>query len=126
MLVGIVVNNSILLVEFVNHYKDSMGLDDALVQAGKLRLRPILMSATTTIVGMIPISLGIGQGGEVMAPMGISVIGGLTASTLVTLFLIPVIYSMIEHRKERRRLKKQAKEEHIAELEAGWALEDGK
>lgn len=126
MLVGIVVNNSILLVEFVNHYKDSMGLDDALVQAGKLRLRPILMSATTTIVGMIPISLGIGEGGEVMAPMGISVIGGLAASTLVTLFLIPVIYSMIEHRKERRRLKKQAKEEHIAELEANWALEDGK
>ena len=126
MLVGIVVNNSILLVEFVNHYKESLGLSEALVQAGKLRLRPILMSATTTIVGMIPISLGFGDGGEMMAPMGISVIGGLAASTLVTLFLIPVIYSMVERRKERRRLRHEAKEEKIAELEAQWAVEDGK
>jgi len=61
-----------------------------------------------------------------MAPMGISVIGGLTASTLVTLFLIPVIYSMVERRKERRRLRHEAKEEKIAELEAQWAVEDGK
>lgn len=126
MLVGIVVNNSILLVEFVNHYKESLGLGEALVQAGKLRLRPILMSATTTIVGMIPISLGFGDGGEMMAPMGISVIGGLAASTLVTLFLIPVIYSMVERRKARRRLRHEAKEEKIAELEAQWAVEDGK
>lgn len=124
MLVGIVVNNSILLVEFINQYKGTLGLDAALVQAGQLRLRPIMMSAVTTIVGMIPIALGFGDGGAMLAPMGISIIGGLTASTLVTLFLIPVIYSAVEHRKMRRAEKRAAADAHVRELEEAWARED--
>lgn len=124
MLVGIVVNNSILLVEFIKQYQDVLGLEQALITAGKLRLRPILMSCVTTIVGMIPLSLGFGEGGEMLAPMGISIIGGLCASTLVTLFLIPVIYSLIEERKERRRAKKSEKDAHIRSLQEAWAQED--
>ncbi len=124
MLVGIVVNNSILLVEFINQYKDSMGLSSALVKAGQQRLRPILMSATTTVVGMIPMSLGIGEGSEMLQPMAVSIIGGLIASTLVTLFLIPVIYSLIENRRLKKKAAKEAKWQHISELEAAWKAED--
>ncbi len=126
MLVGIVVNNSILLVEFINQYKDSMGLDKALIKAGQQRLRPILMSATTTVVGMIPMALGIGEGSEMLAPMAISIIGGLVASTLVTLFLIPVIYAVVERNKARRQARRDAKWQHVQELEAAWAEEDAK
>lgn len=125
MLVGIVVNNSILLVEFIKQYEGELGLYEALVQAGKLRLRPILMSCVTTVVGMIPLSLGFGDGGEVLAPMGISIIGGLVASTVVTLFIVPVFYSIISERKEKKALRKQEKAEHIKSLEEQWAKEDG-
>lgn len=124
MLVGIVVNNSILLVEFIKQYKDELGLENALVTAGKLRLRPILMSCTTTVVGMIPLSLGFGEGGEVLAPMAISIIGGLIASTVVTLFLIPVIYSIIEERKQYKQNKREEKAMMIKQLEEEWAKED--
>jgi len=124
MLVGIVVNNSILLVEFINQYKQKLGLHEALIQAGKLRLRPILMSCVTTVVGMIPLSLGFGEGGEILAPMAISIIGGLIASTIVTLFLIPTIYSIVEERKQRRIERKEHKEEEIRILQDAWAKED--
>ncbi|MDO4481113.1 MAG: efflux RND transporter permease subunit [Bacillota bacterium] len=124
VLVGIVVNNSILLVEFINQNKQIMGRDEALVQAGVMRLRPILMSCGTTVIGMIPLSLGLGDGGELLAPMGISIIGGLMASTLVTLFLIPVLYSIIDDRQIKRAEKKAAKAAKVAELERKWAMED--
>ncbi len=124
ILVGIVVNNSILLVEFINQNKQIMGRDEALVQAGVMRLRPILMSCGTTVIGMIPLSLGFGDGGELLAPMGIAIIGGLIASTLVTLFLIPVLYAIIDDRGIRRKEKKQAKIEAARLLEEQWAKED--
>ena len=124
VLVGTVVNNSILLVEFINQNKKIMGRDEALVQAGSLRLRPILMSAGTTVVGMIPMSLGIGEGGELLAPLGISIIGGLIASTVVTLFLIPVLYAIIDDRQMQRAAKRRRKAKKIAALEAEWAKED--
>ena len=124
VLVGTVVNNSILLVEFINQNKKIMGRDEALVQAGSLRLRPILMSAGTTVVGMIPMSLGIGEGGELLAPLGISIIGGLIASTVVTLFLIPVLYAIIDDRRMKRAAKRRRKAKKIAALEAKWAKED--
>ncbi|HZK87675.1 MAG TPA: efflux RND transporter permease subunit [Anaerovoracaceae bacterium] len=124
MLVGIVVNNAILLIEFISHNKKSMGTHEALVQAGKLRLRPILMTATTTCVGMIPISLGLGEGGEMLAPMAISIIGGMIASTIVTLILIPVLYSVIDEKRILRAAKKAAKDEEIIELERNWFKED--
>ncbi len=124
MLVGIVVNNAILLIEFISHNKKNMGTHEALVQAGKLRLRPILMTAMTTCVGMIPISLGLGEGGEMLAPMAISIIGGLTASTLVTLILIPVLYSVIDEKRGQRTAKKILKDEEIVKLEKTWFEED--
>lgn len=124
VLVGIVVNNSILLVEFINQNKQIMGRDEALVQAGVMRLRPILMSCGTTVIGMIPLSLGLGDGGELLAPMGISIIGGLIASTVVTLFLIPVLYAIIDDKKIKRAGKKAAKAARVAELERKWSMED--
>ena len=124
VLVGTVVNNSILLVEFINQNKKVMGRDEALVQAGSLRLRPIMMSAGTTVVGMIPMSLGIGEGGELLAPLGISIIGGLIASTVVTLFLIPVLYAIIDDRRIRRAAARRKKAKKIEALEAKWAKED--
>ncbi len=125
ILVGTVVNNSILLVEFINQNKKIMGRDEALVQAGAMRLRPILMSCGTTVIGMIPLSLGLGDGGEMLAPMGISIIGGLVASTVVTLFLIPVIYSIIDDKEIARKERRKLIAERTAALQLEWAKEDG-
>jgi HAE1 family hydrophobic/amphiphilic exporter-1 len=124
LLVGIVVNNSILLVEFINRNRELMSRDAALIEAGKVRLRPILMTTTTTVVGMIPMALGIGEGAEVMAPMAISIIGGLITSTLVTLILTPVLYGAIDNRKSLRLEKRHLKNVHLDSLEEKWALED--
>ena len=126
LLVGIVVNNAILLIEFISHNRQVMGRDEALVQAGKLRMRPILMTTTTTCVGMIPMSLGLGEGGEMLAPMAISIIGGMIASTLVTLVFIPVLYSAIDDKRQKRDLRRQAKDQQIMELEKQWMEEDQK
>jgi HAE1 family hydrophobic/amphiphilic exporter-1 len=94
MLIGIVVNNAIVLVDYINLMRREHGLEvrEAVVQSGRLRLRPILMTTLTTILGLLPLSLGIGAGAEIQASLARVVIGGLTASTLVTLVLIPVIY----------------------------------
>ncbi len=124
MLVGTVVNTSILLVEFIRQYQDRLGITEALIMAGRLRLRPILMSTITTIVGMIPLSLGMGDGGEILAPMAISMIGGLIASTIVTLFLVPVVYSIVDDNKRRRQQRRDEKDAHSLELERRWAEED--
>jgi HAE1 family hydrophobic/amphiphilic exporter-1 len=94
MLIGIVVNNAIVLVDYVNLLRREQGLSviDAVVEAGRLRLRPILMTTLTTVLALLPLAIGIGAGAEVQAPFARVVIGGLTASTLITLVLIPVIY----------------------------------
>ena len=126
LLVGTVVNNSILLVEFINQNKQAMGREEALVAAGKQRLRPILMTTLTTIVGMIPLSLGYGEGGEILAPMGISIIGGLLTSTLLTLIVIPCMYKLVEERRDRSAARSAARAAEIAALEAKWAEEDAK
>jgi HAE1 family hydrophobic/amphiphilic exporter-1 len=123
MLVGIVVNNSILLVEFIKLRKDQMPLEEALVEAGIYRLRPILMTAITTVVGMIPLSLGFGDGGEILSPLGISIIGGLLGSTVVTLILVPVLYAMMDDAKQRRLQRKVARAKEIEILEAQWRKE---
>jgi HAE1 family hydrophobic/amphiphilic exporter-1 len=94
MLIGIVVNNAILLVDYINMMRRDEGLDlvPAVINAGKLRLRPILMTTLTTVLGLMPLALGIGVGAEMQASLGRVVIGGLLASTLITLVLIPVVY----------------------------------
>jgi len=98
MLEGIVVNNAILLVDHTNllRRKAGMALREAIEEAGRRRLRPILMTATTTIIGLIPLALGLGEGGEAQAPMARAVIGGLLSSTLITLVFVPVVYSIFE------------------------------
>lgn len=95
MLIGIVVNNAIVLVDTINLLRRErhMGAADAVVEAGRLRLRPILMTSTTTVLGLSPLALGLGAGGEIQAALARVVMGGLVASTLVTLVLIPVAYT---------------------------------
>ena len=100
MLGGIVVNNAILLVDHTNllRRRDKMPLRDAIEEAGRRRLRPILMTALTTILGLTPLALGLGEGGEAQAPLARAVIGGLLSSTLITLVFVPVMYSIFERR----------------------------
>ncbi len=101
MLEGIVVNNAILLVDQTNQLrrKAGMAIREAIEEAGRRRLRPILMTAMTTIIGLIPLALGLGEGGEAQAPMARAVIGGLLSSTLITLVFVPVVYSIFERLK---------------------------
>ncbi len=97
MLVGIVVNNAIVLVDTINLLRRDRGMDvlPAVVEAGRLRLRPILMTTTTTVLGLAPLALGLGVGGEIQASLARVVVGGLLASTLVTLVLIPAVYASV-------------------------------
>ncbi|MBN2274362.1 MAG: efflux RND transporter permease subunit [Bacteroidales bacterium] len=106
MLIGIVVKNAIVLVDFINLLRDrDYELDDAIRSAGRSRLRPVLMTTITTILGMLPLALSTGEGSEIWKPMGISVIGGLLFSTAVTLIIVPVIYRIVVRRAERRKAR---------------------
>jgi hydrophobic/amphiphilic exporter-1 (mainly G- bacteria), HAE1 family len=97
MLAGIVVNNAIVLVDLVNQLRrEGQDCHSAIVEAGRARLRPILMTTLTTTLGLLPMALGFGEGAEVRAPMAITVIGGLVVSTLLTLVVIPVVYSLLD------------------------------
>jgi HAE1 family hydrophobic/amphiphilic exporter-1 len=98
MLAGIVVSNAILLVDYTNtlRRRDNVPLREAVELAGRTRLRPILMTTLTTILGLVPMSLGIGEGAELQAPLARVVIGGLTASTLITLVFVPTMYTLFE------------------------------
>jgi HAE1 family hydrophobic/amphiphilic exporter-1 len=100
MLAGIVVNNAILLVDYTNllRREEKMALFDAIALSGSRRLRPIMMTTLTTVLGLIPLAIGLGEGGEAQAPLARVVIGGLLSSTVITLVLIPVVYSLFEGR----------------------------
>jgi HAE1 family hydrophobic/amphiphilic exporter-1 len=113
MLAGIVVNNGIILVDYTNLLrKRGYELLEAVKLAGRMRLRPILMTVLTTILGLIPMAMAIGEGSEMRAPMAKTVIGGLTTSTVFTLVLIPVLYAMFETHRQKR-LKRRARQENI-------------
>jgi len=102
MLAGIVVNNAIVLVDYINTLRRrGLALTDAIVTAGTVRLRPILMTTATTVLGLLPMALGIGDGAEIRTPMAIAVISGLVVSTLLTLLIIPSVYSLAESARER-------------------------
>lgn len=104
MLAGIVVNNAIVLIDCINtRRKEGMPRREAILEGGKIRLRPILMTTTTTVLGLLPLALGLGEGAELRVPMGITVIGGLLFSTLLTLILVPVVYDIVEKIKESVR-----------------------
>jgi hydrophobic/amphiphilic exporter-1 (mainly G- bacteria), HAE1 family len=109
MLVGIVVNNAIVLVDYINLMRRdrNLGVLEAVVQSGRLRLRPILMTTFTTVLALLPLSFGWGAGGEIQASLARVVIGGLTASTLITLILIPVVYITSNQIKEFLLVKKE-------------------
>jgi HAE1 family hydrophobic/amphiphilic exporter-1 len=110
MLVGIVVNNGIVLVDYTNQLHDGgMPLFEAIQKAGLTRMRPVLMTALTTILGMLPLALGIGESGETWAPMARAVMGGLTVATALTLVVVPVIYAIMEMKRDRYREKREAK-----------------
>ena len=102
LLAGIVVNNSILLVEYIEEYRGrGAGMMEAVVNAGAVRLRPILMTTLTTFFGTLPLALGIGEGTELMQPLAISVIGGVAVSTLLTLFVVPSAYVLMRNGGDR-------------------------
>jgi HAE1 family hydrophobic/amphiphilic exporter-1 len=99
MLAGIVVNNAIVLVDLINQLRlQGMERIEAIREAGRTRLRPILMTTLTTALGLLPMALGFGEGAEIRAPMAITVIGGLLTSTLLTLVVIPVVYSLLDRK----------------------------
>jgi HAE1 family hydrophobic/amphiphilic exporter-1 len=98
MLAGIVVSNAILLVDYTNvlRRRDGIPLREAVETAGRVRLRPILMTSLATMLGLVPMALGIGEGAELQAPLARVVIGGLLASTLITLVFVPTVYTLFE------------------------------
>jgi len=101
MLAGIVVNNAIVLVDYVNTLRQrGLPREEAIVTAGTVRLRPILMTTATTVLGLLPMALGFGDGAEIRTPMAIAVISGLLASTLLTLLVVPSVYAMIDRARE--------------------------
>jgi HAE1 family hydrophobic/amphiphilic exporter-1 len=106
MLIGIVVKNAIVLVDYINLQRErGLSLNEAIVVSGKSRLRPVLMTSLTTILGMLPLAMSTGSGSEIWSPMGIAVIGGLVFSTIVTLVLVPVVYQMMLRRSEKKKKK---------------------
>ncbi|RME50039.1 MAG: efflux RND transporter permease subunit [Deltaproteobacteria bacterium] len=100
MLAGIVVNNAIVLIDTINRLRaGGMAREAAIVHAGRLRMRPILMTTVTTVLGLVPMALGRGEGAEIRAPLALTVIGGLCVSTLLTLLVIPAVYTLLDRKR---------------------------
>jgi HAE1 family hydrophobic/amphiphilic exporter-1 len=117
MLAGIVVSNAILLVDYTTtlRTRDKMPLRVAVETAGRTRLRPIVMTTLTTILGLVPMSLGLGEGAELQAPLARVVIGGLAASTLITLVFVPTLYTIFEEGLSAFRREKQPADAAVAD-----------
>jgi HAE1 family hydrophobic/amphiphilic exporter-1 len=94
-MVGLVVKNGIILFEYYDRLHGRLSIVDALAEAGRIRLRPILMTTLCTLFGLLPLALGLGSGAELQRPLAIAVIGGLTVSMLVTLVMMPVLYASL-------------------------------
>lgn len=118
MLVGIVVNNGIVLVDYTNLLrKRGKSIIDACIEAGGNRLRPILMTTLTTVLGLIPMAFLNGEGADLVQPIGKTVVGGLSASTVITLFLVPVVYSFFNEMSLKRQAKKEARRQKRREAQ---------
>jgi len=128
MLMGLVAKNAILLIDFAKwaHRDGGLSVRDALIKAGRIRLRPIMMTTLALIAGMIPVALGIGEGADFRAPLGRAVIGGVIASTVLTLVVIPTVYEIVEHWRSGflRRIRRGAASSHV-HLPAGPATPEG-
>ncbi|REJ84580.1 MAG: AcrB/AcrD/AcrF family protein [Acidobacteria bacterium] len=123
LLAGIVVNNAIVLVDYINTLRRrGLELVDAVVTAGTVRLRPILMTTATTTLGLLPMALGLGQGAEIRTPMALAVIGGLVSSTVLTLIVVPVVYALFD--RALQRLLGRANSGEAAEPSPGVARRD--
>ncbi|MFA6780134.1 MAG: efflux RND transporter permease subunit, partial [Paludibacteraceae bacterium] len=110
LLIGIVVKNGIVLIDYISLNRErGMSIISSVVMGGKSRLRPVVMTTLTTILGMVPMAIGTGEGSEMWSPMGISVIGGLTISTILTLILVPVLYCIFAGTGVKNTRKKLAK-----------------
>jgi multidrug efflux pump subunit AcrB len=120
MCIGVATANSILMITFANDQR-KLGLDarDAALAAGMTRLRPVIMTALAMIIGMLPMSLGLGEGGEQNAPLGRAVIGGLSAATFATLFFVPVVYSVLRRKSIERHIEPELREpDELAAIQA--------
>jgi multidrug efflux pump len=117
LLIGLVTKNSILLVEYANQLRGKgMDIVAAMIEAGRIRLRPIMMTAVATIVGAMPIALGLGAGSASRRPLGYAIVGGLLFSTILTLFLVPVVWVLFENGRERLRVRSRARAARAAGL----------
>jgi multidrug efflux pump subunit AcrB len=104
MLIGVAGSNSILIVDFAHKLEEqNLPVADAVITACRVRLRPILMTSLATIIGMLPMALKLGTGAEQYAPMARAIIGGLTASVILTVFIVPAAYLVVYGKKDRRR-----------------------
>ena len=113
MLSGIIVNNGIVFIDYTNQLmRSGMEQKDALVTAGKTRLRPIIMTALTTILGLFTLALGVGMGADMIQPMAVVTIGGLIYGTLLTLFVVPCIFDLF-HRREKARFRDEIEGEEV-------------
>jgi HAE1 family hydrophobic/amphiphilic exporter-1 len=132
VLMGVIVNNGIVLVDYTNLLrKRGLSLHDACVEAAGNRLRPILMTTLTTVLGLLPMAFFPGEGSELVAPIGKTVLGGLSFGTLMTLFLMPTVYAIMNKRSDERRARAEARRERIAaglsrKRQNAPAEEDGK
>ncbi len=123
MLMGLVTKNGILLVEFARQLKEEgKSTFDALVRAGRVRLRPILMTTVAMIAGMVPVALARGDGAETRVPMAIVIIGGLVTSTVLTLGVVPVVYSLLDALRDAPRRGVSARRERAAATEPGPSM----
>jgi HAE1 family hydrophobic/amphiphilic exporter-1 len=115
VLIGVIVNNGIILVDYTNLLrKRGFSLHDACVEAAGNRLRPILMTTLTTVLGLLPMAVMPGEGSEMVAPIGKTVLGGLSFGTLMTLFLMPTVYYVFNRRDDERKAKREARRQRIA------------
>ncbi|HBX19506.1 efflux RND transporter permease subunit [Limibacterium fermenti] len=123
MLVGMVVKNGIVMIDYINLNRErGMSIITAVVHGGRSRLRPVLMTTLTAILGMVPLAIGTGQGSEMWQPLGVSVIGGMTFSTIITLVFVPVLYSIFGGNGVKRKRKNHRKQIHKAQQAADNTL----
>jgi HAE1 family hydrophobic/amphiphilic exporter-1 len=105
MLAGIAVNDSIILVDAINQLKrEGLELKEAIVGAGERRIRPIIMTSLTTVLALLPLTIGVGEGASLRAPMALAVIGGLVTSTILTLLVIPCVYYVLDKLRDKLKI----------------------
>jgi multidrug efflux pump subunit AcrB len=127
LLIGLVTKNSILLVEYANQLQErGLSTIEALLESGRVRLRPILMTSVATIMGALPIALGLGAGSASRRPLGYAIVGGLLFSTVLTLFLVPAVYVMFDLARVRVRKAGEERRHRKSVEEPALAMEDAR